>query len=189
MEIKLPVGVQSFAQLREKDCYYVDKTPFIKTVMLGGADVLLMTRPRRFGKSLFMNTLKTFLRLDVSDPNNSPAIRPLFSGLKILEDERFCEAFMGRFPVVCITLSDVGGSTFEAAHDRLASTLLDVASEFAFLAESDALLPWERQMMQRYLTPAHLKDPANIGDIKDFLKNLVSWLCRHFGRQSRASCR
>ena len=79
----LPVGTQSFVELRRNNRYYVDKTAFIKRVLVDdSADVLLITRPRRFGKTLFMDTLKNFLQIDVNRPGEVTERRDLFEGLE-----------------------------------------------------------------------------------------------------------
>lgn len=99
MKKKLAVGGDVFADMIRNNCYYVDKTPFIRTVMASEGKVLFMTRPRRFGKTLFMDTLKTFLQVNPASPGDCTGIAPLFDGLKIREDD-------GILPTVHGTVSD-----------------------------------------------------------------------------------
>ena len=101
---QLPLGLDSFFTLRIEDKYFVDKTPFIKKVLKSDASVLLITRPRRFGKTMFMDKLYRFLGMNFEEPEKTSENEKLFSGLKVLEDKEFCRAYMGKFPVVSLTL-------------------------------------------------------------------------------------
>lgn len=108
----IPLGVQNFRTLRHDNCYYVDKTPFIKTVFSQkGNKVLLITRPRRFGKTLTLSTFDAFLSLNKKDPKKISEQLDLFSGTKILENKEefgdFCREFMGQFPVLFLSLKNV----------------------------------------------------------------------------------
>lgn len=115
----LPVSVQDFQKLRQGDYYYVDKTRGIKTVMTEDSTVLLITRPRRFGKTLFMDTLARFLRFEAGR-RNTTALAPevLFQGLDILKDQAFCDAYMGKFPVVFVSLKGIYGKDFKEAYKK-----------------------------------------------------------------------
>lgn len=93
---KLPVGIEGFSELMEQDFYYVDKTGLIAAIMKNWAKVNLFTRPRCFGKSLNMNMLKTFFEIG-SD-------KSAFEGLKISEEKELCDKYMGKFPVISISL-------------------------------------------------------------------------------------
>lgn len=99
MRKKLPVGIENFAEFSSENFYYVDKTLFIKELLQGWGKVNLFTRPRRFGKSLNMSMLKCFFEVG-SDP--AP-----FDGLKIMQENALCEEYMGKFPVVSISLKGV----------------------------------------------------------------------------------
>ena len=108
---KLPVGIESFEEIRKAGFYYVDKTGLIRDLLNSWGKVNLFTRPRRFGKTLNMSMLKSFLEIG-ADP-------ALFDGLEISKEKALCEAYMGKFPVVFITLKGVDGSTFDDAYGML----------------------------------------------------------------------
>ena len=105
---KLPVGIDSFEKLRREDFYYVDKTRLIIDLLKNWGEVNLFTRPRRFGKTLNMSMLKSFFEIGTD--------KTLFDGLAISEEKELCEAYMGKFPVVFVSLKDVDGLTFENAY-------------------------------------------------------------------------
>ncbi len=183
MKKGLAVGGDAFADLVRKNCYYVDKTLFIRTIMESQSKVLLLMRPRRFGKTLFMDTIKSFLQVNFGDPGNSEAQKALFSGLRITEDMTFCDQFMGQCPVISITLKDVEGLTFESAYVHFALILVDIVSSYDFLLNSPRLSDIEKKTLRNYLTPGYLTNLQNFGDCQDFLKNLTAWLAKHFERQ------
>ena len=101
---KLPVGIDSFEKLRREAFYYVDKTGLIIDLLNNWGEVNLFTRPRRFGKTLNMSMLKSFFEIG--------ADRTLFDGLAISRETALCEAYMGRFPVVFVSLKGVDGLTY-----------------------------------------------------------------------------
>ena len=101
---KLPIGIDGFEKIRTNDFYYVDKTLFIKELLQNWGEVNLFTRPRRFGKTLNMSMLKSFFEVG-SDP-------ALFDGLKIAKEKELCEKYMGKFPVISISLKGVDGLNF-----------------------------------------------------------------------------
>ena len=179
----LPLGQQSFVDLRSANNYYVDKTPFIKAVMEYDAQVLLITRPRRFGKTLFMDTLQRFLEIDPTSPGKRNANAPLFAGLKILEDKPFCDAWMGQHPVISLSLKGAGADTFELAYELFALNLMDVAKPFAFLQDSPRLSSDDKNQLSNYMTSSYMKDPVNKGTVILFLKKLAAMVSKHYGRK------
>ncbi len=108
---KLPIGVESFEKLRRNEFYYIDKTGLIRDLLNSWADVNLFTRPRRFGKSLNMSMFQSFFEIGCD--------RSLFDGLEIAKDTKLCDAYMGKFPVISISLKGVNGSSYEQAVDML----------------------------------------------------------------------
>ena len=179
----LPVGQQSFADLRSDNNYYVDKTPFIKAVMEHEAQVLFLTRPRRFGKTLFMDTLQCFLRIAPANPGKSDANARLFAGLKILEDKPFCDAWMGQHPVIGLSLKDVLGGSFELAYKKFANLLCALADQHAFLLESPKLTQRQKTLLARYRDPDYLRNPSNQDMAETFLKELSTMVAAHYGRK------
>lgn len=127
----LPIGIENFTKLRTGNFYYIDKTGLISELLHNWAQVTLFVRPRRFGKSLNMNMLKTFFEMGC-DPG-------LFEELKIWEEQELCERYMGRFPVVSLTLKGVDGPNYETARGMLCSEIRDEAARFSFLETSEKL--------------------------------------------------
>lgn len=131
MKKRLGVGIDLFRVLRENNYYYVDKTDFIRQVAGSMGSVLLYTRPRRFGKTLALSTLKEFFRIG-ADPS-------LFEELKIAEDKAFCEKYQGKYPVIFISLKTVDGMTYESAYNAFTTIIGREADRFFFLADSERL--------------------------------------------------
>ena len=96
-------GEENFADLRRKGIYYVDKTQYLKPLFIGTNDRLLLLRPRRFGKTLTMSTLRCFLEMNYQNPGDTSVQEELFRGLKVTEDREFCAEHMGRNPVVSLS--------------------------------------------------------------------------------------
>ena len=180
---ELPIAVENFSSMIFKGCYYVDKTPFIQTIMEDESRVQLITRPRRFGKTLFMDTLKNFLQIDFEHPGTADANAALFAGLKIADRTDFCRRFMGQWPVISLSLKGVEGKTYEAAYYRLAEKLTKVAAMYRFLLDSPRLTDLEKEAFRSYLSVAYLGDLSHEKECKNFLNNLTIWLSRHFERQ------
>ena len=111
MQTKLPTGIENFMEMRTEGFYYVDKTGLIKTLMENPGKVNLFTRPRRFGKTLNMSMLKYFFETG-SDTT-------IFDGLEIAGEKELCREYMGKFPVISITLKGATGTNFEEAKEML----------------------------------------------------------------------
>ena len=134
---KLPIGIDGFEKIRTNDFYYVDKTLFIKELLQNWGKINLFTRPRRFGKSLNMSMLKSFFEIG-SDP-------ALFEGLKIAQEKDLCERYMGKFPVISISLKGVSGLQYDAAVAALRTVIGNEAMRFQFLKESERLSEEEKE--------------------------------------------
>lgn len=128
---KLPVGIDNFEKIIKNNFYYVDKTEMIHSLIQNWSEVNLITRPRRFGKTLNMNMLQTFFEIG-TDPT-------VFDGLKISEDREFCEKYMGQFPVISISLKNVEGMNFESACAAMKYAIGAEALRFSFLEKSPEL--------------------------------------------------
>ena len=175
---KLPIGIENFKKLRTEDFYYVDKTGMIRELLADWGEVNLFTRPRRFGKSLNMNMLKCFFEYGCNPG--------LFEGLEIAGERELCEKYMGKFPVISITLKGVEFSSFETARAMLCSVIGDEALRFQFLAESDRLSEREKERYQ-YLVktgkPGQTLFVMNDEILTDSLRILSELLCKHYGQQ------
>ncbi len=176
------IGTELFHVLIENDCYYVDKTPFIRTVFKENkAAVLLITRPRRFGKTLTMSTFCDFLSLSADHPGDVSLQEKWFKETKIFKDKEFCSEFMGRLPVIFISLKAVSGNDFISAYGRLVSVVYDMYSQFRYLADSSKLSTDEIAEYKLYLDKFYLREPKNIDTLKDSLYTLVKLLNKHHG--------
>ena len=128
---KLPIGINGFEKIRTNDFYYVDKTMFFKELLQNWGEVKLFTRPKRHGKSLNMSMLKSFFEAG-SDPG-------LYYGLKNMQEKELCEEYMGKFPVISISLKSVDGLDFKIESDVLKTVNSKGSKRFRFLCESPAL--------------------------------------------------
>ena len=156
---KLPVGVENFEEIITEDFYYVDKTAMIRELLNRWSKVNLFTRPRRFGKSLNMSMLKSFLEIGCD--------RSLFDGLEISREEKLCEEYMGAFPVISISLKDVDGADYNSARSLLCSVIANEALRFYdLLAGSRQLNPIEhRQYAQLIQADTDNKDSFVMPDV------------------------
>ena len=190
----LPTGNEIFYDVITKNRYYVDKTPYLKTVFseeiptdgktfVDGSSVLLFTRPRRFGKTLLMDMFETFLKVDSNNPGDTTLHNQLFLETKITEDKVFCEKYMGKFPVIFITLKNVFGNNFNIAYSKLAEVVASKALEFSFLKDSPALDDKEKAKFDLLSDEIFLKkyDEAQ-SYTTSAIKSLSSMLYKHFGQ-------
>ena len=138
---KLPIGIEDFEELIQSGFYYVDKTGLIRELLQNWGKVNLFTRPRRFGKSLMMSMLERFFEI-----GGDPAI---FDGLAIAGEQELCREYMGRFPVISISLKGVSGESFENSRTMLNSVIGKEALRFQFLAESDRLTQKEKALYEQ----------------------------------------
>ena len=141
---RLPIGIEDFEDIRRKGFYYVDKTALIKDLLEGWGGINLFTRPRRFGKSLNMNMLKYFFEYGC-DPQ-------LFDGLAISAETQLCKEYMGKYPVISITLKDVSGNDYKTALGMLRTTIGKEALRFHFLLDSDVLTVQEKTAYEQLIT-------------------------------------
>ena len=192
----LPTGNEIFYDVITKNRYYVDKTPYLKTVFseeipadgktfVDGSSVLLFTRPRRFGKTLLMDMFENFLKIDSDKPFDTTYQQDLFKGTKITEDKAFCEKYMGKFPVIFITLKNVFGDDVEAAYSKLAEVVAAKALEFSFLKDSTALDEDDRDTYAKISSSDYLKnaDTKAKSYTTSAIKSLALMLYKHFGKQ------
>lgn len=176
---KLPVGIESFEEIRREGFYYVDKTAMIRDLLDRWSKVNLFTRPRRFGKSLNMSMLRAFFEIGGD--------RTLFDGLKIAEEKELCERYMGRFPVISISLKDACGADYTSARAMICSAVGNEAMRFQFLLESGKLTDKDKQLYHQLTTVDEtdqgiflMSDPVLAGS----LKTLAGLLQKHYGRRT-----
>ena len=174
------IGAELFHELIESNSYYVDKTPFIRTVFKDNTSkVMLITRPRRFGKTLTMSTFYDFLSLNIENPGDVSLQEKWFKDTKIFEDREFCNEFMGRFPVIFLTLKSVAFDNFNDSYCELARVISSLAMNFSYLRYSSELETEEKESFQNLLTFKHLRDISNISDLTGSLVTLTNLLYRH----------
>ncbi len=174
---RLPMGMEDFERIRREGFYYIDKTKMIKDLLEHIAYVNLFTRPRRFGKTLNMSMLKCFFEIG-SD-------KTLFKGLEISREKELCDQYMGKFPVISISLKNVEGETFDDAKRKLRLIIGNEALRFSFLAESDKLAESERI---QYTKLIELDDWGEFamsdGLLEDSLFMLSRFLQKHYGQRT-----
>ena len=173
---KLPVGIENFEEIRTEGFYYVDKTGLIRDLLNNWGKVNLFTRPRRFGKTLNMSMLKTFFEIG-SD-------RTLFDGLAISRETALCEAYMGKFPVIFISLKGVDGLTFEEAESRFIEIIGSEAERFSFLLESDKLSDNEKEKYRALLKLKNGQYDMGTIVLTSSLQTLSLLLNKHYGQKT-----
>lgn len=173
--LKLPVGIEDFKEIRQQGFYYIDKTRLIEQLLDSWGKVNLFTRPRRFGKTLNMSMLRYFFETGTD--------KTLFEGLHISQRSDLCEEYMGKFPVVSLTLKGVDGLTFERAKNKLLKYIALEAERFNFLKNSDKLTDNEKQ---RYGALIRMQDGKYVMDedtLESALQTLSELLYRHYGQK------
>lgn len=177
--VKLPIGIEDFEEIRTEGFYYVDKTGMITELLNNWGKVNLFTRPRRFGKSLNMSMLRHFFSFGC-DPK-------LFEGLAIAEEKELCEKYMGKFPVISITLKGVEARSLEGARAMLCSIIGSEALKFYFLRNSK-LLSEEDKERYRCLTKIDADSsqefPMSDDVLKGSLQTLSQLLCKHYRQKA-----
>lgn len=167
---KLPVGIDDFGKLRKEDFYYIDKTGLIRDLLNNWGEVNLFTRPRRFGKTLNMSMLKCFFEIGTD--------KTLFDSLAISQETALCEEYLGKFPVVFISLKGVDGLNYQEAYGALCQILRFEMYRLHFLTDSDKVLDKEKNALKRFLREEETKE-----DVWGSLKMLSSLLYQHYGQK------
>ena len=182
--LALPYGKDAFPLLREGNCYFVDKTPYLKTVFTDQSAVMLFTRPRRFGKTLLISMFDSFLKINPEKPFDNSKQLELFKGTKILEDKEFCDKFMGQCPVITITLKKVDGTNFKEFYESFASAVYDVALRYSYLKNSNKLDKSDKEELEHLTTKDYLLNIENQQTVKDALRTLSRLLYKEYGRRA-----
>ena len=159
--LKLPVGIDDFKKIREAGFYYVDKTKLIEQLLQSWGEVTLFTRPRRFGKTLNMSMLKSFFEIG--------AEKSLFQGLYISEKEKLCAEYMGKYPVIFLSLKGVEGLHFADAQKMLMTIINNEVRRHYYLKTSDKLRVEDRKQFEKML----LNEDVNLVDSLRLLSQLL----------------
>ena len=173
---RLPIGTDDFKDLREESFYYVDKTELIELLLNEWNKVSLFARPRRFGKTLNMSMLKAFFEIGTD--------KSLFEGLYISGKEKLCNDYMGRFPVIFVTLKGVEGLSYEEAINRFIRIVGDEAERLSFLASSEKLSDEERKEYSALISKHDGKFLMDEEKLASSLKLLSKLLYKHYGRKA-----
>ena len=168
---RLPLGMENFEKLMQEEFYYIDKTDLIIELLRNWAEVTLFTRPRRFGKTLNMSMLKSFFSIH-SD-------QTLFEGLKVTEETELCEKYMGKFPVIFISLKGIEALTYEDAFHAAVQTINRAASEVDYLEKSNVLSDADKGLFKELLN-SEMSAPAFMGS----LLTLSRLLTKHHGTKT-----
>ena len=167
----IAIGQSDFKALRVKDNYYIDKTMYIKDIIDNQSNVVLVTRPRRFGKTLNMSMLKYYF--DCNKKYN----KELFEGLKIMEQEEKYTSKLGYYPIIYITLKDVQDENYEKMLLDMKSAILEMYQEHRYLVDSDKIYPEEKEKIMDILY-AREDETA----LKHSVRELCKYLNRHYDK-------
>lgn len=174
--LKLPVGIDNFEKIRKEKFYYVDKTQLIEQLLEQWGEVNLFTRPRRFGKTLNMSMFQNFFEIG--------ADKTLFDGLYISGNQTLCEEYMGKFPVIFLSLKGVDGLTFEEARQCFNEMVGREASRFSFLADSEQLTEDEKEMYLALVKICDGEYSMSGMNLRFSLKVLSQLLYKHYGKKT-----
>ena len=174
--LKLPVGIENFEEIRKFGFYYMDKTKLIEQLVETGGKVTLFTRPRRFGKTLNMSMLRAFFE--------TGADTALFDGLYIAGNKEICEQYMGKYPVIFLSLKSVEGLSYEDARYRITELAGREAQRFSFLSESDKLSDNEKEQYQAIVALHNGKYSMDENILTSSIYILSHLLHRHYGQKT-----
>lgn len=173
--MKLPVGIDDFRKLRESHFYYVDKTRLIEQLLLNWSEVTLFTRPRRFGKTLNMSMLKSFFDIGTDET--------LFDGLYISGNKELCDEYMGKYPVIFLSLKGVEGLTYEEAFEAFVRIMGKEVNRVSFLADSDKLTQIEREQYKGLTIMKNGRLAFDKEKLISSLQLLSQLLYKHYGKK------
>ena len=174
--LKLPVGIDDFRKLRESEFYYVDKTRLIEQLLLNWSEVMLFTRPRRFGKTLNMSMLKSFFDIGTDEA--------LFDGLYISGNKELCDEYMGKYPVIFLSLKGVEGLTYEEAFEAFVRIMGKEVNRVSFLADSDKLTQIEREQYKGLTIMKNGRLAFDKEKLISSLQLLSQLLYKHYGKKT-----
>ena len=170
--IGIGIGISDFKMLRLRKNYYIDKTMYIKHIIDNQAGVILVTRPRRFGKTLNMSMLKYYFDKTAKDSKD------LFEGLKIMEQEEEYTSKLGNYPVIYLTLKDVQDRNYDNMLLDMKTAMMNMYQAHRYLLESDKVYPEEKE---KILDILYAREDENA--LKASVIELSKYLSRHYGKQ------
>ena len=169
--VNLPIGTSDFEKIRKTGCYYVDKTALIGEVLkTSGVQVMLITRPRRFGKTLGMDMLANFFDIQKDS-------KALFEGLEISKDQALCERWRNQYPTLFLSFKDVDGLCFENAFALLKSTFSQFCDAHPELENSERVTERQKEIFLRLR-----EDKASFSDVQGALSVLIHMMRAHYGK-------
>lgn len=168
--INLPVGVSNFEKIRKDNYFYVDKTGLITDILSQKTEVLLITRPRRFGKTLNMSMLESFF--DITKDS-----KEIFKGLQITREKKLCDEWMNQYPVVSISFKQVDGLNFNDAYNMLVWMISQLYTKHSYLLESEKISDSDKNMINRMIN-----DKPSLVDIKGSLVLLTKLLQQYYDK-------
>ena len=169
--VNLPIGTSDFERIRKSGCYYIDKTGLIGEILnTSGVQVMLITRPRRFGKTLGMNMLANFF--DISKDSKA-----LFEGLEVSKDTTLCEQWRNQWPVLFVSFRRVDGLNFQSAYGMLKATICELCIEHRYLLESTQVPHEHKETMRRLL-----QKTASDDELSSSLLLLTHMMQVHYGK-------
>ncbi len=172
LNLNIPVGISDFWEIRKNNYYYVDKTALISELLkTAGTKVTLVTRPRRFGKTLGMSMLADFFDIRMDS-------REIFDGLEIAKDTYLCEKWRNKYPTIFLSFKDVDGLTFSSAYDMLSVTITELYKEHLYLLESERISVYDKEIISRIA-----KEKASKTDIRKSLELLIRVMQQHYGKE------
>ncbi len=174
-QLRLPVGIENFEEIRTNDYYYVDKTKLIEQVLQNKSKAYLFTRPRRFGKTLNMSMLKCFFEIGAN--------KALFDGLYISRNQQICEDHLGKYPVIFLTLKDVDGFDFKTAKYQIIELIAKEASRFKCLLESNQLDRSDKEAYSALIKSTSGKFELDDDTLYGSLKTLSELLYKHYNKK------
>ena len=170
MKKKIGIGIQNFEKLREKDCFYIDKTSFMKEWWESNDDVTLITRPRRFGKTLNMSMVETFFSVKYADRGE------LFEGLSIWEEEEY-RKIQGTYPVISLSFANVKEKEYKIARKKICQFLTNLYAKYSFLIDSGVLYESDIRYFKR------VSEDMDDSDATLALYQLSDYLYRYYGKK------
>ena len=170
--LNIPVGVSDFEKIRKNEYYYIDKSGLIEDLLKRTAEVTLITRPRRFGKTLGMSMLANFFDIR----KNS---KEIFEGLEICDHQTLCSEWMNQYPTIFVSFRQVDGLNFNGAYDMLTMVISELYKEHLYLLDSDKISEYDKELARQLI-----QGVASAKDIKSSLLFLTRLMQQYYGKKA-----